>query len=254
MPLLRSNKEIHTADRPAARRHAPGTAQKQAEESAQAARARNARYLKKAREYQLATGDSADTLREKRRWVQAEFQAGRISGKPCRELRDLYSKRNITKRQKKRAKVDDLTDDAKEIKRRLDDAFAQAPRPVADAGDGSPGAVSDNAGEMSSSRAILCDGTHTNRHLALQETQNPSEGGSSVPKAAVTAAVPGPYDANTAADAAAIERSRLPGLPLRIRWPATSADGGGEDLGSAGDNSGEDVDMEGTEDADVRGH
>ena len=237
-------------DQVTARRHPPRTLQNGADKFVLAARNRNDRYLEHAREYELATGDNANTLGQKLRWLDAEFAAQRISGKPFRELRDLYSKRNISKPRNRRAKIDDLTDEAKEQNRRLLAAFTQAPRPVADAVDGSPGAVSDNASEMSSSRAILRDGPHTNRHLALQETQNPTESGSSIPKTAVTPASPSPYDANTVA---AIERSRLPGLPLRIRRQATSADGG-EECGSTGDNSGEDVDMEGTEDVDVRGH
>lgn len=38
-----------------------------------------------------------DTLREKRRWIQKEFEAGRIDGKATHELQDLYSKRNMGK-------------------------------------------------------------------------------------------------------------------------------------------------------------
>ena len=58
-------------------------------------------------------GDNAKTLRENLRWLQAVFEAHRISGKPFRELRDFYSKRNLSKPENKRVKADGLTDEAK---------------------------------------------------------------------------------------------------------------------------------------------
>ena len=64
------------------------------------------------RRHRLATGGNAKT-RETLRWLQAVFEAHRILGKPVRELRDLYSKRNISKPKNKRVKADSLTDEIK---------------------------------------------------------------------------------------------------------------------------------------------
>ena len=152
MTLARSNKEVLTADRPAARKHARRTAKKQAEESADAQRARNTTYLQQAQAYEIDTGDSPNVLRAKRRWLHEESKPLRDLGKPFRELRNLYSKRNITKPKAMRPKFDDLSDAAKELNRRLENALAREPRSGAHAGDASSAAVSDNAGAMSSPR------------------------------------------------------------------------------------------------------
>lgn len=90
-----------------------------------AALTRNIRYRQRARANGLATGDSADTLREKRRWVQTEFDASRINGKATPELHDLYNKRNIGKPQHQRKMAQSLSDAAKEAKRRLEEVFGQ---------------------------------------------------------------------------------------------------------------------------------
>ncbi len=76
-----------------------------------------------ARANELATGDTADTLRDKRRWIQKEFEAGRINGKATRELHDLYSKRNMGKPQQQRTLAESLSDAAKEAKKRIDQVF-----------------------------------------------------------------------------------------------------------------------------------
>ena len=151
MTLVRSNKEIRTADRAAARRYARRIAKKQAEESADAAHARNTTYLQQAQAYEIDTGDSPNVLRAKRRWLHEESKPLRDLGKPFRELRDLYSKRNITKPKAMRPKFDDLSDAAKELNRRLEDALAREPQSGAHAG------VSNNAGEMSTPRILLLD-------------------------------------------------------------------------------------------------
>ena len=42
---------------------------------------------------EVPLGDNTKALRGNLQWLQAEFEAHRISGKPFRELRDLYSKK-----------------------------------------------------------------------------------------------------------------------------------------------------------------
>ena len=88
-------------------------------------RAQNARYLRQALAYQRATGDSAKVLREKRLWLQAEYLAHRISGKEYRELKDLYSKRNIGKPKNRLPKASNLSNAAKLANQRLDEFFSQ---------------------------------------------------------------------------------------------------------------------------------
>ena len=156
MPLLRSSKKYDfVADKLTARRHPPRIPQERTDRDVLAARNRNIHYLKQARKYEADTGDSPDTLRKKRRWLQEEFKAHRNLGKPVRELHDLYNKRNITKPRNRRPKFDDLSDAAKELNRRLEDALARERRSGAHAGDEVSGAVSGNAGEISSVRAVL---------------------------------------------------------------------------------------------------
>ena len=170
MTIVRSNKEVHTTDRPAARRHAPRPAKIQVEEPADVARARNTHYLQQARAYEIDTGDSPNILRAKRRWLQGERKAHGHLGKPVRELHNLYSKRNITKPKDERPKFDDLSDAAKELNRRLEDALAREPRSGAHADDGSA-AVSDNAGEIPIARILPFDKSHTNSHFSSQKNK-----------------------------------------------------------------------------------
>ena len=90
MTNLRSGTEVSSNNPQPARRHA-------APQPTNPDTIRNIRYLRQARRYQRITGDSPATLRQKRRWLHNEHQAGRISGKAFRELSDFYSKRNISK-------------------------------------------------------------------------------------------------------------------------------------------------------------
>ncbi len=127
-------------------------------------RAQNARYLRQALAYQRATGDSAKVLREKRLWLQAEYLAHRISGKEYRELKDLYSKRNIGKPKNRLPKASNLSDTAKSANQRLDEFFSQRQdaNHSASAMGVSSGHVSSNADEMPSAARITLDGgSHT---------------------------------------------------------------------------------------------
>lgn len=116
-----------------------------------AARKRHIRYRKRVHINELKTGDNADTLREKRRLVQKEFEAGRLDGKATRELHDLYAKRNIGKIEHQRTLAHNLSDGAKEAKERLEEVFGK----TAGAG-GADG--SGDGGEMPMATTITFDG------------------------------------------------------------------------------------------------
>lgn len=165
MTLLRSKKEFSFVNSRTARRHAPRPPIKprhqqlanstrkiesKANKTITQSRARNIRYLRHVRAYHLATGDSANTLREKRRWLQIEHQAGRIHGKPFRELRDRYSKHEISKAKNRRLRDDGLTDAAKVAKQRLEEVFEQGlgARPAAGAVDQTLGDALSDPGKM----------------------------------------------------------------------------------------------------------
>lgn len=147
-----------------------------------AALTRNIRYRQRARANGLATGDSADTLREKRRWVQTEFDASRINGKATPELHDLYNKRNIGKPQHQRKMAQSLSDAAKEAKRRLEEVFGQRSglRAVAGAVGHSLGDDSGDAGEMPSATTttlmalILTTIEQSHSHLTAKQFIPPS--------------------------------------------------------------------------------
>ena len=152
MTLLRSKKEVSFVTRRSTRRRAPQApakprhqtkltsstrkAKPKADNTGEQSRTRtsttdltaltrNIRYRQGVRANELATGDNADTLREKRRWVQNEFDAGRLDGKATRELHDLYAKRNIGKMQHQQTLAQNLTDAAKVAKQRLEELFKQ---------------------------------------------------------------------------------------------------------------------------------
>ena len=164
MPTLRSGTEVSCEDRRPARRHPPrGPLNPEA--------ARNVRYLRQARAYQRATGDSAGTLREKRRWLNNELQAGRISGKACRELIDFYSKKNIGKPKSKLPTARSLTSDAKSVKRRLDELFNDGPDANSPAGamDEPHDNTAGDAGEGPSGRADHLQHSHDSSHQAFGE-------------------------------------------------------------------------------------
>ena len=164
MPTLRSGTEVSCEDRRPARRHPP-----RAPLNPEAAR--NVRYLRQARAYQRATGDSAGTLREKRRWLNNELQAGRISGKACRELIDFYSKKNIGKPKSKLPTARSLTSDAKSVKRRLDELFNDGPDANSPAGtmDEPHDNTAGDAGEGSSGPANHLQHSHDSSHQAFGE-------------------------------------------------------------------------------------
>lgn len=131
-----------------------------------AAGARNTRYLRHAHAYQLVTGDSANTLREKRRWLRTEYQARRILGKSFRELRDFFSKHKISKPKNRRSKVHGLTDAAKIVKQQLEEVFRQnsCARPAVGAMSQALSEVPGDTGEMPNATILILDGTHTDKH------------------------------------------------------------------------------------------
>lgn len=165
MVTLRSGTKVSFKNRQSARRHTPSAAPNPDA-------ARNVRYLQQARAYQRATGDSAETLRQKRRWLNNEHQAGRISGKARRELIDFYSKKNIGKPKSRLPKVRSLTSDAKSVKRRLDESFIARPdgSSSAVAMDENHGYTSGDAGEGSSGAANHLEDPHHDSHRALRES------------------------------------------------------------------------------------
>lgn len=127
--------------------------------------ARNVRYLRNARNYRRNTGDSPETLRQKRLWLHKEHVAGRISEKAFRELREHYSKGK-----NRLPKARNLTDAAKSIKRRLDDLFNQSPEAspsagVMDVNDDNTG----DAREIPSGTAFFSNSPHINNHEAARE-------------------------------------------------------------------------------------
>ena len=164
MTTLRSGTQVSFDNRRPARRHPPRALGNRHV-------ATNVRFLRQARTYQRATGDSAGILRQKRRWLNNEYQAGRISGKACRELRDFYSKKNIFKPKSRLPKVRSLTSDAKSVKRRLDESFIER-------SGGSPSAVamdehhrntSEDASERPSGAVDHLEDPHDDVHQALGE-------------------------------------------------------------------------------------
>lgn len=124
---------------------------------------RNIRFRQRARAHELATGDSADTLREKRRWVQQEFDCSRIDGKVTRELHDLYSKKMIGKLEQQRTKAQSLSNAAKEVKQRLEQVFQErsGARPTAGAIGQPLGDDPGDEGDMPSAPTLILDGSHT---------------------------------------------------------------------------------------------
>ena len=106
-----------------------------------AAHNRHLRYQKRVRINEVATGDNADTLREKRRWVQKEFEASRLDGKATRELQDLYAKRNIGKIEHQRKLAQNLTNAAKEAKQRLEEIIGKGGPLLADVSGETPSAM-----------------------------------------------------------------------------------------------------------------
>ena len=168
MPTLRSGTEVPSNNPQPARQHAPRA-------PTHPDTARNIRYLRQARRYQRITGDSAATLRQKRRWLHNEHVAGRISGKAFRELSEFYSKRNISKPKHKLPTVRDLSDATKLIKQQLDDMFHDGPDANSPAGamDESHGNTAGDAGEGPSGTANHLEDPRYNGHQALGE---PSDG------------------------------------------------------------------------------
>ena len=164
MTTLRSGSEVPSTNPQTARQHAPHP-------PTHPDTTRNIRYLRQARRYQRITGDSAATLRQKRRWLYNEHEAGRISGKAFRELSEFYSKRNISKPKHKLPTVRGLSDTAKSIKQQLDDLFHDGPdaNSPADAMDESHGNTAGDAGEGPSGAANHLEDPHHNSHQALGE-------------------------------------------------------------------------------------
>ena len=164
MAILRSGTEVHSYNHHPDRQHAPHAPN-------QHDTTRNIRYLRKARRYQRITGDSAATLRQKRRWLHNEHEAGRITGKVFRELSLFHSRRNISKPKQKLPKVRDLTDTAKSIKQRLDELFNDGPDANSPAGatDEPHDNTARDAGEGPSGPANLLKDPHDNGHQAFGE-------------------------------------------------------------------------------------
>ena len=165
MPTLRSGTEVSCEDRRPARRHPP-----RAPTNPNASR--DVRYLRQARTSQRANGNSAGTLRQKRRWLNNEHRAGRISGKARRELIDFYGKKNIGKPKSRLPKVRSLTNDAKSVKRRLDELFIQRPDGSLSAGAmvESHGNAAGDAGEGPSITVNHLEDPHSNGHQTVGET------------------------------------------------------------------------------------
>ena len=165
MTTLRSGTVVSFENGRSARRHPPPAAPNPHA-------ARHARDLQQARAYQRATGDSPATLRQKRRWLNNEHEAGRISGKACRELMDFYSKKKIGKPKSRLPKVRGLTSDARSVKRRLDEWFIARL-------DETPSTITMNenhrntfgdAGEGPSGAANHLEDPHHNGHRALGQS------------------------------------------------------------------------------------
>ena len=164
MTMLRSGTEVPSHNPQPAGRDAPRA-------PTHPDTARNIRYLRQARRYQRITGDSAGTLRQKRRWLHNEHEAGRISGKAFRELSEFYSKGNISKPKHKLPKVRGLSDTAQTIKQRLDVLSHDGPDANSPAGamDESHGDTAGDAGEGPSGTANHLEDPHHNGHQALGE-------------------------------------------------------------------------------------
>ena len=164
MAILRSGTEVPSHNPHPARQHAPHA-------PTHPDTARNIRYLRQARTYQRITGDSAATLRQKRRWLHNEHEAGRITGKVFRELSQFHSRRNISKPKNKLPKVRDLTDTAQSIKQRLDELFSDGPDANSPAGamDESHDNTAGDAGEGPSGPANHLQHSHDSSHQALGE-------------------------------------------------------------------------------------
>ena len=164
MAILRSGTEVPSHNPHPARQHAPHA-------PTHPDTARNIRYLRQARTYQRITGDSAATLRQKRRWLHNEHEAGRITGRVFRELSEFHSRRNISKPKHKLPKVRDLTDAAQSIKQRLDELFNDEPDANSPAGamDESHDNTAGDAGEGPSGPANHLQHSHDSSHQALGE-------------------------------------------------------------------------------------
>ena len=131
----------------------------------------NTRHGQRARDIKSGSIDSLAVLRNKRRWVQREFEAERIGGKATRELHDLYSKRNAGSVRRQRVLARNLTEAAKEAKLRLEEVFDQAPvaAPAVGAASQPLGNNYKIAGRISSATRIILDDSHANIHQALAE-------------------------------------------------------------------------------------
>ena len=107
--------------------------------------------------------DSADTFREKRRWIQRELEARRVNGKVARELLELFNKRNVGRSQRQRIVAGRLSDAAKEVNQRLEQAYGQnsGARRAAGAMGGSLGGGLGDVGEMLRATTLILDGSHT---------------------------------------------------------------------------------------------
>lgn len=107
--------------------------------------------------------DSADTFREKRRWIQRELEARRVNAKVARELLELFNKRNVGRSQRQRIMAGHLSDAAKEVDQRLEQAYGQnsGARRAARAMGGSLGGGLGDVGEMPRATTLILDGSHT---------------------------------------------------------------------------------------------
>lgn len=131
----------------------------------------NVRHRRRARGNQLGAVDIPAVLRDKRRWVQRELEAGRISGKSARELHDLYNKNNIGNVVLQRRLADNLTEAAREAKLRLEESFelSSGAAPVAGAVDQSLGDRSNIAGEIFSANGMVLDDSCINNYRGIED-------------------------------------------------------------------------------------
>ena len=124
-----------------------------------------------ARGDQLGSVDGPTILRNKRRWVQHELEAGRISGKSARELHDLYNKKNLGNVRRQRRLATNLTEAAKEAKLRLEEVFEQVSgaATVADAASQTLDEPPNNAGKISSATEMVLEDSHVNNCRGIED-------------------------------------------------------------------------------------
>ena len=181
MTTLRSNMKVELTKQRQRRHRSAAPAKPKPQPTKRSTRKTKATPNISARPSRPHSGDSPQALRAKRRWVQQEFDAGRLSGKVTRELHDLYNKNTIGEPQLQETLALSLTDAAKAAKHRLEETFNETSGAgsVADVMSGILGDSSSSAGKIFSATRvmvlILTSIKRPERHLTAELLVTPAK-------------------------------------------------------------------------------